>query len=113
MSRRLVAFFLLAVFLGSGTTLPGPDALLHHWSGSPEEHRSHVEPAGGCTSHTEQCTLGRTATGVGAALAHGPALRVEPAGTRRVLPLPVLPIVAAERGTLPQPRAPPAPPSVV
>nr|MBA3259495.1 hypothetical protein [Gemmatimonadales bacterium] len=80
MPRRLVAFFLLAVFLGSGTTVPGPDALLHHWSGTSEEHRSHVEPAGGCTGHTEQCTLGRTATGAAAALALSPALRVEPAG---------------------------------
>lgn len=113
MPRRLVAFLLLAVFLGSGTTLPGPDALLYHWSGTSEEHRAHVEPAGGCTSHTEQCTLGRTATGAAAALAHGPALRVEPAGRRRTARPPALRIPAVSRGTLPQPRAPPALPSVV
>ena len=109
MSRRLVALFLLSVFLGAGTTLPDPDALLYHWVGGSDSARPHVEPAGGCGGHLEHCTLGRTATGAGAALAQSPALRIvplEPAPPAQ--PHLVLSIVAP-RGILPQPRAPPAP----
>jgi hypothetical protein len=109
MPRRLVALLLLSVFLGAGTTLPGPDALLHHWSGQSQDLRSHVEPAGGCASHTEQCTLGRTATGAQVALAQGPVFRIEPAGRAPSRPTPVVRIIAADRGAIPQPRAPPAP----
>jgi hypothetical protein len=109
MQRRLVAFLLLTVFLGAGTTLPGPDALLHHWLGSAEQQRSHVEPAGGCGSHAEQCTLGRTATGAGAVVADAPVLRSTADGPAPEALLPDLPLVAADRSSLPQPRAPPAP----
>lgn len=109
MPRRLAALLLLATFLGAGTTLPGPDALFHHWSGQPESHRTHVEPAGGCTSHTEQCTLGRSATGASAELALAPAVRAAAVERRPTSVAPVIRILAADRGTIPQPRAPPAP----
>ncbi len=109
MPRRLLALLLLATFLGAGTTLPGPDALIHHWSGQSEDYRAHAEPAGGCTSHTEQCTLGRSATGASATLALAPAVRVEGAESRATPVPPVVRILAADRGAIPQPRAPPAP----
>ncbi len=108
--RRPIAALLLAVFLGAGTTLPGPDALLHH--GSPragERLGSHIEPAGGCASHTDSCTLGRTATGAGAVLAHASVARPLPAGGVAVEPVPHVPLRAADRGLIPQPRAPPVP----
>jgi hypothetical protein len=109
MQRRLVALLLLAVFLGTGTTLPGPDALLHHWFDSAaEQQRGHVEPAGGCGGHAEQCTLGRTATGAGAVIVHAPVLRLDSDASLPQVSLPSLPVLAADRGPLPQPRAPPA-----
>ncbi len=109
MRRRLVAFLLLAVFLGTGTTLPSADALLHHVRGQPEDHRSHVEPDGGCTSHTEQCTLGRAAAGGQAVGAEAPVLRIEPASRAPAPTAPLTRVIAADRGAIPQPRAPPAP----
>lgn len=109
MRRRPVASLLLALFLGAGTTLPGPDALLHHGSGRFEQGRTHVEPAGGCTAHAEQCTLGRTATGAQAALAHPVALRVQVTAEVAAQPAPRTPLIAADRGAIAQPRAPPAP----
>jgi len=108
--RRSVAFLLLTVFLGAGTTLPGADALLYHWGqAGGEEQRSHIEPAGGCASHTESCTLGRTATGAGAALEHAPVVHLEQTGGAPAELVPDLPLIAAERGGIPQPRAPPVP----
>ena len=109
-SRRLTAFLLLAVFLGAGTTLPGPDALLYHWGRpDPEQHRTHVEAAGGCGSHLEGCSLGRAATGAEAVTAAGPLVRIrldaaatDPGVRPRALPV-AYPI------TLSQPRAPPIP----
>lgn len=108
--RRAVAFLLFLTFLAAGTTLPGADAALHHWgSAGQEEQRPHFEAAGGCGSHLEACTLGRAATGAGAALAREPAIRLRQydAGTDSPLPAPLPP--ADERRALGQPRAPPAP----
>ena len=108
--RRAVAFLLFLTVLAAGTTLPGADALLHHWgSADPAEQRPHVEAAGGCGSHLEACTLGRAATGAGAALAREPAIRLRQhdAGPGSPLPAPIPP--AGERRARVQPRAPPAP----
>lgn len=109
MPRRLLPHLLLALFLGAGTTLPGADALLHHWLGQPKDVGLHIEPAGGCASHSEQCTLGRTATGAGAAIAQAATLRVEAPAPAPAFQAPSLRIIAAERGAIPQSRAPPAP----
>jgi hypothetical protein len=109
MPRRLVASLLLAVFLGAGTSLPGLDALLHHRGGQVVDGRAHVEPAGGCAAHTEQCTLGRTAAGAQAAVPQAVVLRVEPATRVPVRPALRSPVIAADRGAIPQSRAPPAP----
>ena len=65
-SIRAKALLLLTVFLSAGTSLPSLDALAFHHDGSGERSRTHVEPAGGCHSHADQCTLGRTASGSGA-----------------------------------------------
>jgi hypothetical protein len=108
MQRRLVAFLLLAVFLGAGTTVPGPDVLLHHWTGQANEHRSHIEPAGGCGSHSEKCTLGRTATGAGAALVHDPVLRTDPTEFPSPASTLAVRIVIADPDAIPHSRAPPA-----
>jgi hypothetical protein len=109
MRRRLVALFLLTVFFGAGTTLPDLDALLYHWVAGSDTPWPHVEAAGGCGGHSEQCTLGRTATGSGATLVHSATLRIVP--IEPIAPVQTAPIrvIAAPRGILPQPRAPPAP----
>jgi hypothetical protein len=109
MQRRLVAFLLLAVFLGAGTTIPDPDVLLHHWTGQADEHRTHIEPAGGCGSHSEKCTLGRTATGAGATLVQSPVLRAEPSDSPSPAIAPAVRIVVADPDAIPHSRAPPAP----
>ena len=108
--RRSIALLLTAVFLAAGTTLPGPDALFHHGGGAAgAEHHPHVEPAGGCTSHADGCTLGRVATGAGAVLVHTPAVAPAPAGraASRSAGRPA----ASSRlcDLLPSPRAPPPP----
>ena len=105
--HRAVALLLLALFLGSGTTLPSADALLYHWDRPAETQQSHIEPAGGCASHVEACTLGRAAPGADAILADGPAVRVEALGAApadllpRAVHRPLLTVA------LPQTRAPP------
>lgn len=106
--RRSIALLLLAVFVGAGTTLPGADALLFHW-GEPgtADHRGHIEPAGGCASHADDCTLGRTASGAGARLAHAAVVRVEPPAGASVEPNSSLLHRPVSRGAIPQPRAPP------
>jgi hypothetical protein len=109
MQRRLVACLLLAVFLGAGTTLPGPDALLHHWGAQAGESRAHVEPAGGCGAHAEKCTLGRTATGAGAAIVTSPVLRTELLGSSSRAVIRVVEVVVADLDAIPHSRAPPAP----
>ena len=107
--RRSIALLLFAVFLGAGTTLPGADALLFHADGSGAEHRTHIEPAGGCTSHADVCTIGRTATGAGAEVAHPTVVRTEPVSAAPVESAPSASPFAAGRGGTPQPRAPPLP----
>ncbi|HUF36252.1 MAG TPA: hypothetical protein VMN37_09890 [Gemmatimonadales bacterium] len=108
--RRSVALLLFTVFLGAGTTLPGADALVHHWGGGGvEEQRPHLDPAGGCAGHTDSCTLGRTATGAGATLGHAATVRLEASGSAPHASAPDLRLPAAGRGALPQPRAPPVP----
>lgn len=108
--RRSVALLLFTVFLGAGTTLPGADALLHHWGGKGvEEQRPHLDPAGGCAGHTESCTLGRTATGAGATLGHAPGIRLEAVGGAPRPPARHRSPPAADRGAIPQSRAPPVP----
>jgi hypothetical protein len=109
MQRRLVTLLLLTVFLGAGTTLPDSDALLYHWVDGSDSHRSHVEPAGGCGSHSEHCTLGRNATGAGAKLAQGTVARAAPVEQAPPFTISPLRVIAAQRGIIPQPRAPPAP----
>jgi hypothetical protein len=104
--RRSIALLLFAVFLGAGTTLPGADALLFHGDAT-AEHRPHIEPAGGCTSHADDCTLGRTATGAGAELAHPASIRTEPPASEAGPPAPEhLPVAGVPAG-ISQSRAPP------
>jgi hypothetical protein len=108
MSRRLLALLLLTVFLGAGTTLPNTDALLFHWVAGSEKLRPHVEPAGGCGSHSEECTLGPSASGDGAAVAHAYTLRVHSTAPAPLGSVVVVPASTADRCGIPQPRAPPA-----
>jgi hypothetical protein len=104
--RRSIALLLFAVFLGAGTTLPGADALLFHGDAT-AEHRPHIEPAGGCTSHADDCTLGRTATGAGAELPDPAPVRAEPPAAQAGRTAPEhLPIAAVPPG-ISQSRAPP------
>jgi hypothetical protein len=105
---RAKAFLLLAVFLSAGTSLPSLDALVyHHGTTQLERSQPHVEPAGGCLSHSDHCSLGRGATGSGAvATLSGPVhLEPVPGPTQPCAPC-VLPTVADRTG-VPQPRAPP------
>ncbi len=107
--RRLLALLLLAVFLGAGTTVPGPDALLYHWhADGGEPTRAHIEAAGGCASHLESCTLGRAAAGTSAAVAADPGILSHPDAVDRSGQHPAGTLPTTLRGTLPQPRAPPA-----
>jgi len=106
--RRVKAFLLLAVFLSAGTSLPSLDALVyHHGPTVPERSQSHVEPTGGCLSHSDHCTLGRTASGSGAEATLSSVTRLEPVSSpslpsaRRIQP------TCADRSAIPQPRAPP------
>ena len=78
MTRRARAWLLLTLFLGAGTSLPSPDALLFHWRVDPLAGRIHVEPAGGCTAHGDHCTLGRTPPGSRAAAALAIVVRYTP-----------------------------------
>lgn len=106
--RRSIALLLFAVFLGAGTTLPGADALLFH-SGDTgtAEHQPHIEPAGGCASHADDCALGRAASGAGADLAHAPQVRLDAPARGRVELVSGPRHIGFDRGILPQPRAPP------
>jgi hypothetical protein len=101
---------MLAVFLTAGTSLPGLDAVVHHW-GSTEMQRSqpHVEPAGGCFNHYGHCTQGRTATGSGAVGTLVGTTRVEAAVQPVSLRAPTSLHISTDPGATAQPRAPPAP----
>jgi hypothetical protein len=105
---KLRAWLLLAVFFGAGTSLPGLDALLFHWHVADQHAASHVEPAGGCSAHSDHCTLGRTPPGSRAFGVLAAALRLLPA---------LQPVLRSPPGSrwlglctpsLPHSRAPPA-----
>jgi hypothetical protein len=108
MRQRLLAFLLLTIFLGAGTTVPGPDALFHHLNGHADQLRTHLDPAGGCSGHAEKCTLGRAATGAGAAIAHAPVLSTQAAEVPPPAVAAAVGIVLADLAALPHSRAPPA-----
>lgn len=106
--RRAKAFLLLAVFLSAGTSLPSLDALVYHHSDTQiDRSQSHVEPAGGCLSHSDHCSLGRSASGSSAVAALSGVTRLEPVSSpprpcaSRAVP------ACANRSAIPQPRAPP------
>jgi hypothetical protein len=104
-TRRLRACLLLVLFLGAGTSLPGADALFHHWR--PESFRVHYDPAGGCTSHADHCTLARTPPGSASAAPAGITTRLgfdhwsDPIADRSARP------IDARLSLLPPSRAPP------
>ena len=106
--RQAKASLLLAVFLSAGTSLPSLDALVYH-HGAPglERSQSHVEPAGGCLSHSDHCTLGRTASGSGAVATLSSVTRLEPISSPSRPSAPRIQPTCADRSAIPQPRAPP------
>ena len=113
MSERLIqakALLLLLVFLAAGTSLPSLDALTHHGSATEETRsQSHIEPAGGCASHSGHCALGRSAPGSGAGPADSRELRIDSAvRIPRRLPQSQAPLSSTHTG-IPQSRAPPVP----
>jgi hypothetical protein len=106
--RRAKALLLLAVFLSAGTSLPSLDAMVYHHSDEQlDRSQSHIEPAGGCLSHSDHCSLGRSASGSGAVAALSSVARLEPISSpprpcaRRAEP------ACVDRTAIPQPRAPP------
>lgn len=106
---RVKAFLLLAVFLTAGTSLPGLDAVEHHWgSVDLQTSQAHVEQAGGCLAHSGHCTLGRTATGSGALGTLVAVARILPVVWPVSAREPTSPHLSRDRGTIAQPRAPPA-----
>ena len=105
---RIKAFLLLAIFLSAGTSLPSLDAVLYHHSATQlERSQSHVEPAGGCLSHSNHCSLGRTASGSGAVATLNGAIRLEPVSGPTQPCAPRARPTFADRTGVPQPRAPP------
>ena len=113
MVARLIqvkALLLLAVFLTAGTSLPSLDALaFHHDAAGEERSRTHIEPAGGCLSHTDACTLGRTASGSGAVAAAPGESHLIADGPPGSPSSPRLQPTCAFTGALPHSRAPPTP----
>jgi hypothetical protein len=111
MTARLIqakAFLLLLVFLAAGTSLPSLDALAFHGNdASSERSRTHIEPAGGCLSHADQCSLGRTASGSGAVAAAEPESHLVPTSSPVIRQSPHFQPVCAGPGALPRSRAPP------
>lgn len=112
MSRRpwtqARAVLLLATFLLAGSSLPSLDALLYHTQATRfQDWQIHLEAAGDCPSHTEHCTLGRTAPGSGAVAALSDAPQVAWLGE----PAPKSFVTQNLTGSHPtahaQPRAPP------
>jgi hypothetical protein len=103
------ASFLLLLFLAAGTSLPSLDALAFHQDAAGERSRTHIEPAGGCLSHADQCTLGRTASGSGAVAATPGESRLIAAGPSDSPRSPRLQPSCAFTGALPHSRAPPTP----
>ena len=107
MTHRLRAWLLLALFLSAGTSLPSADALLNHRH--PESFRVHFDPAGGCASHADHCTLARTPPGSRAAVpvAFGVGVAFDRATPQTSAPT-ARPL-DARTSLLPPSRAPPAP----
>jgi hypothetical protein len=104
---RLRAWFLLALFLSAGTSLPSLDAVFFHLHPDPTAGRVHIEPAGGCTAHAEHCTLGRTPPGSRAVAPLPTVTRFAPDPRRALTPLPPAPALAARVASASLPRAPP------
>lgn len=107
MAARVRAWLLLALFLGAGSSLPSPDALLFHMHPDPHSGRVHVEPLGGCTAHSEHCTLGRTPPGSRAAGALALVVRLAPGLGQASRKLPPAPASSARVALPSLPRAPP------
>jgi hypothetical protein len=111
MTARLIqakALLLLTVFLSAGTSLPSLDALAHHGiDKSSERSRTHVEPAGGCLSHADGCSLGRTASGSGAVAAAEAESRLVPTSSPVTQHSSHIQPVCADPGALHHSRAPP------
>jgi hypothetical protein len=102
------ALLLLLLFLAAGTSLPGLDALVYHGNDAGSERwRTHVEPAGGCLSHADGCSLGRTASGSGAVAAVEPESRLVPSSNPAAHHSAPFQPVCADPGALPHSRAPP------
>jgi hypothetical protein len=104
---RAKALLLLAVFLSAGTSLPSLDALVYHGAAEIERSQPHVEPAGGCVSHSDHCSLGRTASGSGAVATLVGVVRLEPVSAPSQPCTPRHRPAVADRTGVPQPRAPP------
>ena len=109
MTGRVRSWLLLTLFLSAGTSLPSLDALLFHLHPDPTAGRVHVEPAGGCTSHSERCTLGRTPPGSRAVAPLAIVARFARDSRRAPSPPPPAPALDARAASLPRSRAPPAP----
>jgi hypothetical protein len=106
--RRVKAFLLLAVFLSAGTSLPSLDALVyHHGAAELDRSQSHIEPTGGCLSHSDHCSLGRSASGSGAVATLSGVTRLEPVSSPPRPAAGRLQPACADRSAIPQPRAPP------
>jgi hypothetical protein len=102
------ALLLLLVFLTAGTSLPSLDALAYHGTAAGSERsRTHIEPAGGCLSHADQCSLGRTASGSGAVAAAEAESRLVATNSLVTQHSPLIQPVCADPGALPHSRAPP------
>jgi hypothetical protein len=106
MTHRLRAWLLLVLFLGAGTSLPGADALFNHRHA--ESFRVHFDPAGGCASHADHCTLGRMPPGSSSAVPVGFAARLALAAQAAHTAAPAARPLQARRSLLPPSRAPPA-----
>jgi hypothetical protein len=107
---RLRPLLQLALFLCAGTSLPSLDAILYHGRAAERfAGDTHLDPAGGCGGHDDHCTLGRTAPGSGSVRPHALLVRIDIDPDRSTVRAPESPASTPSRGTLPQPRAPPAP----
>jgi hypothetical protein len=107
---RARALLLFALFLCAGTSLPSLDAVLYHRHDVDKfDSGTHLDPVGGCGGHADHCTLGRTPPGSRSVLEFAVEIRLTHSTAVAPLLEPVSPAHVLSRGTLPQPRAPPAP----
>ncbi len=105
---RVRAFLLLALFLSAGTSLPSLDALLYHRGGADNAGYVHFDRAGGCGGHADHCTLGRTPPGSRSVQPCTVEVRLATHDAHVSVGMPASQAIVSPRGTLPQPRAPPA-----